>query len=111
MAVADVCEDLHQENMAVNMDPHLRDMAVDNDHGCPCQGDVAVNNGCKDLHKGDMAVDNDHRVPCYKDLDQTNMVVDEDCIKPFCGVVDHNDLCSRDESYIIKNSDMLNCSL
>ena len=45
MAVAEVCKDLHQENMAVNMDPHLRDMAVNND--------------CKDPHKGDMVVNND----------------------------------------------------
>ena len=64
---AKVCKDLHQGNMAVNMDPHLRDMVVDNNHEDPCPGDVAVNNNCKDPHRGDMSVDNNHRVPCRKD--------------------------------------------
>ena len=92
-AVAEVCKDLHQ---AVNMDPHLRDMAVDNNHEDLCLGDVAVNNDCKDPHKGDMAVDNDYRDPRHKDLHQMNMVLDEDHIKPLHEVVDHNDPCPRD---------------
>ena len=93
---AKVCKDLHQGNMVVNMDPHLRDMVVDNNHEDPCPGDVAVNNSCKDPPKGDMAVDNDHRVPCRKDLHQMNIALDEDRIKPFHEVVDRNDPCPRD---------------
>ena len=99
-AVAEVCKDLHQ---AVNMDPHLRDMAVDNNHEDLCPGDVAVNNDCKDPHKGGMAVDNNHRDSHHKDLHQTNMALDEDRIKPFHEVVDHNDPCPRDVGIVDRN--------